>query len=140
MDHTAELFKACGIAILAAISLNLLGRAAGGVGVSLRIGGSVLIFGVLAVVLKDNVDVLRDSLLLGEQREGSVIGEAFSLMLKALGVALVSRFCADICRDCGENTLANGVESVGRVVMVSLSLPMFAEILRRVSEILDLAA
>lgn len=138
MDHTAELFKVCGVAILAAVSLNLLGRLSSGISILLRVGAGVLIFGILVLLLRENIDTLRDVLFIGEG--GDFAKDAFTLMLKALGVALISRFCADVCRDCGENTLAGGVENAGKIVMVSLSLPVLAQILERASEILEIGS
>jgi stage III sporulation protein AD len=57
-------------------------------------------------------------------------------MLKGLGVALLGRLCSDICRDCGEQTLASGIESVGRIVIFSLSLPMMSDVLALAGEML----
>ena len=133
MDYSAELMKACGAALITAISLNMLGRAPHGVSAALRIGGGVLIFGAVLLVLRQNTEALRGILVIGEA--GGEVGSAFSLMLKALGVALLSRFCADFCKDCGESGLASGVESMGKIVTVSLSLPLLSEILKRVAEI-----
>lgn len=138
MDHTAELFKVCGVAILAAVSLNLLGRLSGGISILLRVGAGILIFGIIVALLRENIDTLKAVLFTGEG--GDFTKDAFTLMLKALGVALVSRFCADVCRDCGENTLAGGVENAGKIVMVSLSLPILAQILERASEILEMGS
>jgi stage III sporulation protein AD len=53
----------------------------------------------------------------------------FEIMLKALAVALCCRFGADICRDCGENTLAEKVELAGRAGMVLLGLPIIKQLL-----------
>lgn len=53
----------------------------------------------------------------------------FEIMLKALAVALCCRFGADVCRDCGENTLAEKVELAGRTGMVLLGLPIIKQLL-----------
>ena len=137
MEHTAQLFKVCGVALLAAISLNLLPKA-GGISLTLRIGGGVIIFGVTVLLLRDNVTAL-EGMLASSGEGGRIVSEVFSLMLKALGVALVSRFCADICRDCGESSLACGVESVGKIVTVSMTLPLILEILDGATQLLDMS-
>ncbi|MBR4799625.1 MAG: hypothetical protein IK047_05110 [Clostridia bacterium] len=53
----------------------------------------------------------------------------FAIMLKALAVALCCRFGADVCRDCGETTLAEKVEFAGRAGMVLLGLPIIKQLL-----------
>jgi stage III sporulation protein AD len=66
----------------------------------------------------------------------SFVGTAISVMVKALGIALVGRICADICRECGEAGLAQGVEAVAGGVIFSLSLPILSEILEFASDVL----
>ena len=56
-----------------------------------------------------------------------------SIMLKALAVAGVSRFSSEICRDLGENGVAGKVEVLGKLGIISLSLPL----LRGVLEIIN---
>ncbi len=126
----------CGVAVLCSVVICVLGKYLGTLGTALRIGGGILIFGMTVALLGESVGQLRSVLSFGERATGFSI-DTFSLMLKALGIAFVSKFCADVCRDCGENTLAGGVESVGKIAMISLCLPILAQILSRASEILD---
>ena len=136
MDYTAELLRVCGIAILCSICLLTVGRISQGIGGALRVGGAVLIFGTVIVALRDNVSVLEG--LVAHFGGGELVSEAFSLMLKALGIALISKFCSDVCRDCGEGSLAGGVESMGRIAIISLCIPVLMEILGYASRILDM--
>ena len=136
MFYTSELFKVCGIAILCCVCLLTFGKLSGALSVSLRIGGAVVIFGVFVYMLSSNMDLL-ESTFEGLPLYKNYFSEAFSLMLKALGIALISRLCADICRDCGEATFANGVESVGKVAIFSLSIPVISNILSYALQILN---
>ncbi len=52
----------------------------------------------------------------------------FTLMLKALGVSLCCRMSAEICRDCGENTLASRVELAGKAGIVLISIPVVTQL------------
>lgn len=52
----------------------------------------------------------------------------FTLMLKALSVSLTCRMSADVCRDCGENSLANRVELAGKVGIVLISIPVVTQL------------
>lgn len=119
-----EIFKICGIALLCAFMGALLGRALGGVSAVLRIAGLCAVLGGVVA-------------LAGEISEGSLsllsVGagaEYVSVMTKALGIALTVRICADVCRDCAENTLASAVESAGRLSMVLLALPLILRLAR----------
>jgi stage III sporulation protein AD len=52
----------------------------------------------------------------------------FTLMLKSLAVSLCCRMSADICRDCGENSLASRVELAGKVGIVLISIPVVTQL------------
>lgn len=80
-------------------------------------------------------------LLLVTQRLGQVI-EAFyqlsalvpvgqehiALILKVLGVSMLSEFAAQACRDAGEEGIALRVELGGKVMLLTLSLPLLEKI------------
>lgn len=53
----------------------------------------------------------------------------FSLALKAVGIAYISQFTAEILRDCGEGAIASKVETVGKIFILSLVMPVMASFL-----------
>lgn len=61
--------------------------------------------------------------------QSTALPQFFSLLLKALGVSLLCGAAADICRACGETTLAGGVESAGKAIIILLSLPVVSYLL-----------
>lgn len=68
--------------------------------------------------------------------EGAALGEYGPYILKALGIAFLTQICADICRDCGEGSVASGVEIVGKMEIVLLCIPMLERILALVQEVI----
>ncbi len=50
--------------------------------------------------------------------------------LKALGIAYISGFVADSCRDCGQSSLAGVSELAGRVAIFILSVPLLENVLK----------
>ena len=58
-------------------------------------------------------------------------------VLKALGIALLTQICADICRDFGEGSAASGVELIGRIEIILLCIPMFESVIATVGEVLS---
>ena len=47
-----------------------------------------------------------------------------SILLRTVAAALVTRLCADLCRDGGSQTLATAVEATGAVAALLISLPL----------------
>ena len=136
MDAFSLVLRACGIGIITAICIIVVGQLSGGYAAALRIGGVVILFGVFLLILEDSADEMKKLLTGAEEGEG-VVGSV-STMLKALGIALLSRFCADICRDCGESTLASALESVGRIAIFALSVPIMLEIIGVAGQMLEM--
>lgn len=61
--------------------------------------------------------------------ENALLPQFFALLLKSVGVAVLCGVAADVCRACGENAIASGVEGAGKVVIVLISLPVVSYLL-----------
>ena len=61
----------------------------------------------------------------------------FTAMLKILGTTLVTQFAADTARENGETAFAGYVEFAGKVLAVSLALPIFRALLQTVTAMLE---
>ena len=47
-----------------------------------------------------------------------------AILLRTLAAALVTRLCADLCRDGGSQALASAVETAGAVAVLVITLPL----------------
>ena len=63
--------------------------------------------------------------------EGSV-----SLMLRAAGVALLTEFASQLCKDAGEGALAGRVEFGGRAALLAMSVPLVTGLATRLTALL----
>lgn len=54
----------------------------------------------------------------------------FALCIKAVGVAYVSQFGAEILRDSGESAIASKVEAAGKVSILLLTMPVILSFLQ----------
>lgn len=50
------------------------------------------------------------------------------VLLKALGVAYLTEFSNDVCRSCGEPSIANYVVAIGKIEVLALCLPLIKEL------------
>ena len=55
--------------------------------------------------------------------------EYFKVALKAVGIAYVTDFIADSCRDSGQNSMAAKAELVGKSAIFVLSVPLLMSVL-----------
>ena len=55
-----------------------------------------------------------------------VIDEGYALLLfKAVGIAVIAQFGAEMCRDSDNSVLAFALETAAKIAIISMSLPMF---------------
>lgn len=127
----AELLKICGIALLCAFIGGALGHTLGGMSLAVRLGGLALIFGGILGSLGEVVSYLSDMGL----DEPSL--EYTALMMRGLAIGVLCRICADVCRDCGEPTVASGVESAGKLAILALAMPVLADIVEYAVELVE---
>lgn len=69
----------------------------------------------------------------------SVSGYA-SILLKALGVAVLTQCCSEICKECGENGISTGVELAGKIEILLLCLPLINEILTLAKNLMSIGS
>ncbi len=92
--------------------------------------GCIVLLGVFADALLD----IRDEF--GAVMSDSINTDAVSLILKTLLVAYLTGFGSDICSDAGEKAIANSLETAGKIIMLSMAVPMLLGIFKAVKEII----
>ena len=65
-----------------------------------------------------------------------VNGDGARLIIKMLAVAYATSFGADICAETGAKAVGSALESVGKLVMLAMALPMLAKIFQSVTDML----
>ncbi len=94
---------------------------------------AVIIIGTQCVAsLSGATDAIEEFL-----KEIELSDEYVRIMLKALGICIVSKLCSDCCKDCGENALASQVELVCRVALVVVSLPLYKTVMKIALSLID---
>lgn len=129
---TVALLKICGLALLCAVAALILGSMKGEFSGLVRLGGSILIFGALLLGLGELLSEVRGLF------EGSGIDRYADLMLRALGLGLLTKLCCALCEDCGAKAVASGVEMAGKAAILMLSLPLVKEILSLAATVLEM--
>lgn len=125
------LLKVCATAIVCVVAGLIVGQVRGDFSALLRIGGCVLILGFLVPRVWD---VMSGALFWLEESGAERYAQ---VMLRCLGIALLTRICTDICRDCGQNGVAGGVELAGKLSILVLCVPLIEEMIGYATEILQ---
>lgn len=97
--------------------------------VSLLAGALILVF------IMDKISGIID--LLTTLSNKTVINNEFLvLLIKITGIAFLTEFAVSICKDSGESAIASKVDMGGKVIIVSMSIPIISSLLETVVEIL----
>lgn len=62
--------------------------------------------------------------------------ETVALAFKVTGIALISEFAAQICKDAGEGALAEKAALAGKIAVLALALPLLVGLCQAVLELL----
>ncbi len=100
--------------------------------VLVQLCGVVVIFFMIFSQLKD-VMVFFNSAL----DSAGISGDYISSLIKALGIALITQFATDLCKDNGETALAGQVEFAGKVIILGVSLPILRGIAQLILGIVE---
>ena len=97
--------------------------------VSLLAGALILIF------IMDKIGGIID-LLTSLANKTAINNQFLLLLIKITGIAFLTEFAVSLCKESGENAIANKVDMGGKVIIVSMSIPIISSLLDTVIEIL----
>lgn len=124
------LLKAAAIAIAGAVITLLVKRSAPELGLSVSIAVSLL----CAALAMELLSGLREILDLVQTQTG-LSPAVTAPVLKCVGIGIVTRLSADMCRDASQSAIASAVELCGAACALVTALPLIQSLLRMISEI-----
>ena len=96
---------------------------------------SLLAGAIILVFIMDKLDGII-TLLTTLSNKTAINNEFLTLLIKITGIAFLTEFAVSICKDTGETAIANKADMGGKVIIVSMSIPIISSLLETVVEIL----
>ena len=90
---------------------------------------SVFMIGCVLGIIEPLISMIKEF-------ERDIGGNYISVMLKALGISLITETASDICRDFGENGISSKIDLLGKCTIISMSVPIMKDILDLVKDVL----
>ena len=118
-------------AVAAALCAAVVRQRSGEVGAVVALAAGVLLLGAVLAGLED-VTALMDEL-------GELAGLSPAVLapvVKTVGVAILTRLSAELCRDAGEGGIAAAVETAGAVTALLTALPLLRAVVATVAGLL----
>lgn len=125
------IFKIVGFGIIALSLIIILKNQKPEIALMCVIASSVIMISFIFDELKSVISLISTLM-----SNSSVNSTYIIIILKIIGISYLVEFGKDICKDAGESAIANKIEIAGKVIVVSLSIPVVASLLEIVSQII----
>jgi len=89
---------------------------------------------ILALVFSKVSSVI--DLLSSIASKTAINNEFLGLLIKITGIAVLTEFAVSICKDSGETAIASKIDMGGKVVIISMSIPIISGLLETIIKIL----
>lgn len=86
-------------------------------------------------MIMDKIGAIID-LLTTLSNKNAINNEFLILLIKITGIAFLTEFTVSICKDTGETAIANKVDLGGKVLIISMSIPIIASLLETILKLL----
>lgn len=124
------LFKVIGFGIIAVSLVIILKNQRPEIALMCVVASSVIILIFVFDELKSVIDLINSLM-----QKSSIDSTYIKIILKVIGISYIIEFGKDICKDAGESAIANKMEMAGKVIIVSLSIPVVASLIDIVTEL-----
>ena len=100
-------------------------------GLYISVSACLIIFALGVTKIKSIMAIL-------EKIEGYIsISPAYiAILLKMIGITYIAEFATSLCKDAGHDALSNQISNVGKLTILSMSMPIIVSLLDTISEFL----
>ena len=96
---------------------------------------SLIAGAIILILIMDKISAIIN-LLTSLSQKTAINNEFLVLLIKITGIAFLTEFAVSICKDTGETAIANKMDMGGKVIIISMSIPIIASLLETIIKIL----
>ena len=126
-----DIIKIIGIAFIAVIIIVILKQYKPEFAIYASIIAGVLILTLASGTLSGIIDMLKSI-----SSKTNINNDFLIILIKITGIAILTEFAVSICKDAGESAIASKVDIGGKVLIISLSIPIINALIDTVVKIL----
>ena len=127
-----EILQIVAIGLIATLLAIILKQQKPELAIYISIAAGLFIFFLVVGKLSGVVDVLNK--LLQKSQINTIY---LPTLLKIIGIAYITEFGANICRDAGEAAIASKIELGGKVIIMTMALPILAGLMEVILKIMS---
>jgi len=123
--------RSAALVLLAVILTLVISRQSRDMSILLSLGVCVIVMISCVSFLSPIIEFIRELRRIGDLEQAFL-----GIMLKCVGVGLLSELAALICADAGENAMGKSLQILSGIVIVWLSLPLMKQVIVLLEEVL----
>ena len=126
-----EIVKIIGVGLVALILIIILKQYKP----EFTIYASIIAGAIILLMVMDKLYSIINLLSNISQKAG-IENEFLKIILKITGIAILTEFAVSICKDSGESAIASKIDLGGKIIIISISIPIITALLELVISIL----
>ena len=127
-----DIIKIVGIGIVAVIIITIIKQYKPEFAIYVSIIAGIIIFFMVFDGLAGIINLINEL-----TTKANINSEFIKILLKITGIAFLAEFAVQICNDLGESALANKVDLGGKIIVISLSIPVISTTLTSLVSLLN---
>ena len=126
-----DIIKIIGIAFIAVIIIVILKQYRPEFAIYASILAGVLILALASNTLSGIIDMIKSI-----SNKTNINSEFLVILIKITGIAILTEFAVSICKDAGESAIASKVDVGGKIIIISMSIPIINALIDTVVKVL----
>ena len=126
-----EIVKIIGIGVIALIVIIILKQYKPEFAIYASIIGGIAILLFSLSDLSSVINLLKDI-----SSRANISSEFLGIILKITGIAILTEFAVSICQDSGESAIANKIDIGGKIMIITMSIPIISALLETILKVL----
>ena len=126
-----DIIKIIGIAFLAVIIIVILKQYRPEFAIYASIIAGVLILALASNTLSGIIDMIKSI-----SNKTNINSDFLVILIKITGIAILTEFAVSICKDAGESAIASKVDVGGKIIIISMSIPIINALIDTVVKVL----
>ena len=125
-----EIIQIVGIGIVATTLILLLKTNRPEMAVNLAIITGIIIFCIVIGKVEGVIQIIEKYM-----ERSNINMFYFNVLLKIIGISYIAEFGSEICRDAGAGAIASKIELSGKVIIITLSIPIITSLIELILKI-----
>lgn len=126
-----DIIKIIGVAFIAVIIIVILKQYRPEFAIYASIIAGVLILTLASGTLSGIIDMINSI-----SSKTNINSKFLVILIKITGIAILTEFAVSICKDSGESAIASKVDIGGKIIIISMSIPIINALIDTVVKIL----